>query len=131
MNKSFAERLSEDLGKAQKPEFDQAYAELRGIAEGICAAVSKGKPGLEVTLEPGYTTNLGQQFRLRLAVPTRNWSETLLRAYLPSEGFPVNLDLGDETPVACADKQALDDAVLRFMRKPEIANRMSIVRDML
>ena len=55
MSKSFAERLSEDLGKAQKPEFDQAYTELRSIADGIHEAVSKGKSGLEVKLEPGYT----------------------------------------------------------------------------
>jgi len=132
MSKSFADRLSDDLKNAQKPEFGQAYKALREIAEGIREALSKGAAGqLDVVLEPGYVTNLGQQYRLRLGIPARKWEETLLRAYIPSEGFPIKLDLGDEEPVTCGDRKQLDDAVLRFMKKPEVANRMSTVREML
>jgi len=132
MGKKFADQLSENLGKAQKPEFDQAYKELREIAEGICEALSKGKPpGLEVRLEPGYATKLGQQFRLRLGVPARKWQETLLRAYIPVDGFPINLDLGEELPKPCVNAQELQKAVLDFMNKPEVAGRMSVVRELL
>lgn len=132
MSKSFADRLSDELENAQQPEYDRAYRALRDIAEGIREFVDKSKTGqLDVDLEPGYVTNLGQQFRLCLGIPTRKWGETLLRAYIPSDGFPVKLDLGDEESVSCGNKQELDDAVLRFMKKPEITNRMSTVRELL
>ena len=111
---------------------DQAYKALHDVAQGICEALSKDKSAqLDVELEPGFMTNLGQQYRLRLRIPARKWEETLLRAYIPSGGFPVSLDLGDEQPEACDDKSQLDESILRFMNRPEIAHRMSIISDLL
>ena len=132
MSKSFGDQFSESLGKTQKPEFRQTYEAIRKIADGIRNALSKGRPGkLEVALEPGYLTNMGQQFRLRLSIPARKWEETLLRAYIPVDGFPVKLDLGEEEPVPCRDTAELEQAVLKVLKKPEIDSRLTIVRESL
>jgi len=132
MSKSFADQLSENLGKTQTPGFRQAYEALRKIAVGIRDALSKGQAGkLEVDLKPGYVTNMGQQFQLRLSIQARKWEETLLRAYIPVDGFPVKLDLGEEKPVPCADIAELEQAALDFLKKPEIDSRLTIVREFL
>lgn len=132
MNKTFTEQLSESLGKAQAPEFQAAYKALREIADGIQQVVSNGKSGqLEVSLEPGHVTNIGQQFRLRLRVPARKWEETLLRAYVPSGGFPVKLDLGKEDLVPTGNATELQQTVLDFLKTPEIDSRLTSVRELL
>lgn len=133
MAKSFAERFSENLGKSQKPEFRKAYNALENVARGIRDTLRSpgSQHNLDVELEPGYITNLGQQFRLRLSIPTRKWQDTLLRAYIPTDGFPVRLDLGEEEPVTCADQGEIERAVLGFLTRPEIDGRLTIVRDLL
>jgi hypothetical protein len=132
MSKRFADQFSKNLGKSRKPKSRQAYEALRNIADGIQVTLSKGRAGkLKVGLEPGYVTNLGQQLRLRLSIPARKWEETLLRAYIPPDGFPVNLDLGEEEPVPCRNTAELEEAVLKFLKKPEIDSRLTIVRESL
>ncbi len=73
MSKSFAEKLSESLRKEPNKEFVAAYVALREIAEGIRNAVGGKSTSLEVELEPGFVTNLGQQIRVTLKLPARNW----------------------------------------------------------
>ncbi len=130
MSKSFAKKFAESLGQAQKPGFREAYDTLRGIADGIRKTLSAGKKkGVVVDLEPGYATNLGQQFRVRLRVPARGWDQNLFRAYIPPDGFPISLDLDGEQPVTCPDAASLEQAVLDFLRKPEIDGRLTVLRE--
>jgi len=115
---------------------DEAYkAAKHALDEYVGALGSNMSEGLEagrllMVVEPGYLLNIGQQLNVVVRVPGLGVEDVLFRAYIPPTGFPVNLDLYDAEPVACADEDALGEAILQFVAQPAVRNRLATLREM-
>jgi hypothetical protein len=122
----FKERIKSALTKrTPEPAFREAVQSLREAAAAIQDAgiVSDA----EVRVEPGHLVNLGQQFNMVLTIPSRNFRDVLFRAYVPMDGYPVNLDFFGETPVPCPDQARLESEIVRFLSDRNVNARLQMI----
>jgi hypothetical protein len=97
------------------PQFKEVVDALRAVASGIAASVPVS--GASVTVEPGYRVNFGQQYNVILDIKPRKFRDTLFRAYVSAQGYPVRLDFFGENLVTCNDFNELEAAVRTFVRE--------------
>lgn len=97
-------------------DFTRPLQVLQQVSEAIGKNLS---PGLVCLLEPGFTTNLGQEWRLVIESPP-HWTHIVLRAHVPINGYPVQLDLYEEELIRCIDEAALRLELENFIKRPEI-----------
>jgi hypothetical protein len=97
---------------------------LREFCDGIEEA-TEGK--ILCTLEEGFLTNLGQEWRI-MVQPGRSGPKTiLLRAHVHADGFPVQLDFYDEDLVPCKDEAVLVRRLSEFLARKNTQNALSLL----
>jgi hypothetical protein len=118
-----------DFSTVASDPYGQSYEALKQIAGSIERKLNDGLPEspIKVEIEPGFQANMGQQLRVNIRIPTKQFRDTLFRAYIPVDGMPILLDLYGEEPEKCSDPQELQDKVLEFLLR--LKDRMASYRD--
>lgn len=128
---NFDSRLDQaiDFSAAASDPYGQSYEALKQIADSLQRKLNQGFPAeaIKVEIEPGFQANMGQQLRVNVRIPDKNFRDTLFRAYIPQDGVPIYLDLYGEEPDRCDSEQELQEKVLDFLRR--IRERMTSYRD--
>jgi hypothetical protein len=82
--------------------------------------VQKKKDAVKVVLIPGMLSSLGQEFKMQFQVSSsaRRFSQdyTLMRAWVPSNGYDVTLDLYDTSLTKCSNREQLQLALVEFVK---------------
>lgn len=127
MASTLKEKVSSILADSANDQsgYDEAVAKLREMAEAIQDAL--GEP-FSVRLEPGYRTNLGQQFKIGVRLADPVFSDILFRAYVPPDGYPVTLDLLEDEHPACRDAGELEQTLLVFLDKQPVKDQLKALR---
>ena len=109
--------------------FGQSYEALKEIAGSIERKLNDGLPDatIKVEIEPGFQAEIGQQLRINIRIPGKQFRDTLFRAYIPAGGMPVLLDLYGEEPEKCSDLGELEQKILEFLLR--LKDRMASYRD--
>jgi len=117
-----------DFSATANDPFGQSYDQLKQIAGSIERKLNKGLPGtpVKIEIEPGFQANMGQQLRVIVRIPDKQFRDTLFRAYIDDDGV-IHLDLYGEEPVRCNSQQELQDEIIRFLQG--IKERMASYRD--
>jgi hypothetical protein len=126
----FDSRLKQALDFSSGDPYSTSYEWLKEIARSIEGQLNSGLPEPEsivVDLEPGFQANIGQQLRVVIRIPKKQFRDTLFRAYIPTDGLPIYLDLYSEEPEQCASREELEQKVLGFLQR--IRDRMVSYRD--
>lgn len=118
-----------DFSTTANAPYGQSYEELKQIAGSIERKLNDGLQGtpIKVEIEPGLQATMGQQLRVNVRIPSKQFRDTLFRAYIPEDGFPIQLDLYGEEPERCDDAQQLQEKVLDFLKR--VKERMASYRD--
>ncbi|HSN99314.1 MAG TPA: hypothetical protein VLS89_13555 [Candidatus Nanopelagicales bacterium] len=106
----------------QDATFDSVIAVLHEVADGIHTAIFRKDGRVEMRVEPGFLVNMGQQLNLVVAID--GFRDTLFRAYVPVDGFPVTLDLFGEEGFVCKDEAELKATLIDFLKKKEVLLRL-------
>lgn len=80
-------------------------------------------------LEAGHRLNRGQEYRFVVRVPIVGLEDTLLRAFVPTSGFPVALELDEDEQRRCTDLDQVEREILDFLALPDVKARLREVRD--
>jgi len=107
--------------------YQQALKSLRDAVAAIGEALDAAE--LRVALEPGHLVGMGQQFNVLTQIERRGFRDVLFRAYIPTDGWPVSLDLFDDDFVSCQDEDALRKAIGGFIGRQEIRQRLRTLKD--
>ena len=107
--------------------FNEAVQKLRSLAAALEASLVPS--AIEVRVEAGHRVNLGQQYSFVVRVPKAGIRDVLLRAYVPTDGFPVTLDLFDDDHPKCMDIDQLEATILRFLGHADVKQRLLEVKD--
>ena len=85
----------------------------------------------EVKVELGHLVNQGQEHRVAIRATGIGLSDYVLRAFVPADGYPVMLDMFEETDRACADAESLVAALVELSEKPAMRQRLAAIRSAL
>ncbi|MFO0592498.1 MAG: hypothetical protein U0441_33450 [Polyangiaceae bacterium] len=125
LKNTIAGMLKDD--RAGASAFHDAVRKLRAIATALEASLAPDV--IDVRVEAGHRVNLGQQYSLVVCVPKAGLRDVLLRAYVPTEGFPVTLDLFDDEHPKCASLDELEATILHFLSHADVKQRLLEVKD--
>jgi hypothetical protein len=126
LQKKVATALKDERAGASSA-YNDVLRKLRTLAAAIEASL---KPdAIEVSIEPGYRANLGQQYTFVVRVPKAGLRDVLLRAYIPVDGFPVTLDLFDGQQPQCANLDALEMEIIGFLGHSDVKQRLLALKD--
>lgn len=75
----------------------------------------------------GFSVNLGQEWKIMLKPRSRDYEQTLLRAYVPLEGFPTSLDLYGENIVTCRSEAVLRQKLADFLKIKTVVETILIL----
>jgi hypothetical protein len=109
--------------RTEGDDFNRVLKVLKDTAEAIRETRFQ-QSHVVVRVEPGFSVNLGQQFKIVVSVPRQGFSDILFKAYIPTDGFPVTLDLFGQRDEQYNDLTSLRKAILRFMERPEVRLRL-------
>ena len=105
----------EVLGDA--PEENASWREARRVLDEAAQAITERvRPAAECRVVAGYVVNLGREFKLVLH--TDAVDQTLFRAYVPVDGWPVSVDMNLGDPVTCGNRVELVNALSSFLGDP-------------
>lgn len=105
---------------------------LRAFAEQVEKLINGSKEGgAEVSIELGHLLEQGQEHRVVVRAPSVGFSDYLLRAFIPPQGYPVVLDVLAEADHTCATAGALVAALVEHSRQPDLQRQLAAVRGML
>lgn len=110
--------VSGKLADQSQSSYEDAIQTLRQIALEIEKTLLPGK--IEICLAQSYHTDIGRQHKVVLRIPEQQYSDILLRAYVPVEGYPVTLDLFDDLCPSCADATAIKSTVKDFLQHKDV-----------
>jgi hypothetical protein len=131
---SFESRLDEilsHLDDSPPPMYDAMKARLKGVATRLSRSIDP-QGTATVTLEPGHTLNVGQQFNVVVHIPQRNnFRDTIFRAYLPPSGTPVTLDFFGGAAQTAVSPEQLEQHVIDFLSLPAIRGMIRGLREMV
>jgi hypothetical protein len=132
----FKDRLRKGLESVEKRDHDQfreVVAMLRDTASVIREFLQKGGQGASVSVDvvPGHLVNAGREHRIVVRAPSHGVSDYLLRAYIPTDGYPVVLDSVDEEDVEYPTSQKLQQALVKLVKEPWFQERLSGLREVL
>ena len=131
-DQSFKDRLRETLGNAAEPTaFGAALDDLKSIAASLEDLLNERFADRPIEIRPdlGFEARIGRQVNVRVAIPKRQFQECLFRVYIPSSGYPVQVDLFGEELVACPDRDQVQGLLLDFLARPATQDRLRQVRD--
>jgi hypothetical protein len=98
------------------------------ILEEFCAGVEEAtEDKLNCTLESGFITELGQEWRVMARSSNMTDGYILLRAHVPGDGFPVQLDFYDEELIPCANESALRKSLTNFLKQKTTQNNLTLL----
>jgi hypothetical protein len=117
-----ADPLPKTSREKQLVIFDQVLASR--------AALIGQRIDLTMTVEPGHSLSLGQQFNVTCRIDWRPFQSPLFRAYIPQNGDPVHFDFYGEQMVAANGDEEMKERVLEFVRNPDVMNRLMTLRHM-
>jgi hypothetical protein len=123
LNKKVAAVLEDE---AAPSDYDAVVGKLQDLAAAIEASLVPGT--IEVRIEPGYRTHLGQQYSFVFRLPKASFRDVLLRAHVPVDGFPVTLDLFDDNHPACKTLEALETEIIDFLGHRDVKQRLRALR---
>src|ERR1700693_109849 len=118
-----------DFSTIGSDPYSKSYEGLKQIVGSIERKLNDGLQGAltKVEMEPGFQANMGQQLRVNVRIPSKHFRDTLFRAYVPTDGLPIHLDLYGEVPARCDNLQEVQQEVLDFIGR--IKDRMASYRD--
>jgi hypothetical protein len=119
-----AEQMIEQLSLDTKLPADKATDKLQSVCRSLAERLFGGRKSGSVVLEPGFTTNMGLEQKVVVEVSARSFRDVLFRAYVPVDGYPVEVDFYGENPVRCTSESDLDKAVGQFIKRPEVLARL-------
>jgi hypothetical protein len=94
----------------------------------FCAAIREyTDQKLECWLIPGFSVNLGQEWRVMLKPWSRDYEHILLRAYVPLSGFPTSLDLYGENLNTCSSEAILRKNLANFLKTKTVGETISLL----
>ncbi len=94
------------------------FQAVLGIIDEFCQAIEQGAAGtLACVREPGFLTNLGQEYRVLIRTQRRQFEHILCRAHVDPAGLPTMLDLYDEDLTECDTEAVLRRELLAFLNK--------------
>lgn len=102
--------------------FAEQVAELIKQPDGITA---------EVKVELGHLVTHGQEHRVAIRAPKIGLSDYLLRAFVPLAGYPVTLDMFEETDRRCDTAESLVAALVELSGQPAMQQRLAAIRSTL
>lgn len=70
--------------------------------------------------ERGFATSFGQEWRVTVKPSADGYQQVLFRAYIPLDGYPVQLDLYAEEMKTCSNKSALQKELNVFLQQSAI-----------
>jgi hypothetical protein len=126
LNKKIADVLKDEREEAPSA-YDQVLRKLRDLAKAVEVSLAPG--AIHVRIEPGHRVNLGQQYRFVFLVPSVEYRDVLFRAYIPTDGFPVTLDLFDDKHPTCDTLDALETEVIHFLGHRDVKQRLLSLKD--
>ena len=127
-NHRLSEQLRDRLDRGT-PGYQQAWQALRALVDQVQDSIAGS--GVELVIEMGHPTDLGQQFNVVTLIPKLGFRDVLFRAYLPPmTGWPVTLDLLEPQYTECGTEEQLQDRVSRFVLSDDIVNRLRMLREM-
>jgi len=126
LKNTIAGMLKDDRGGSSP--FREAVQKLRALAAAIEASLVPN--AIEVRIETGHRVNLGQQYSFVVRVPKAGIQDVLLRAYVPTDGFPVTFDLFDDEHPKCSNLEQIEVTILRFLAHADVKQRLLEVKDL-
>jgi hypothetical protein len=72
---------------------------------------------VECWREPGFATSFGQEWRVTIKPAARAYQQILFRAYVPLNGYPVQIDLYAGEMTKCANEAALRKVLNNFLKQ--------------
>lgn len=127
LKKTVAELLQEDAS-GDLDRFKQAVGKLRELAEAVESSFAADT--VRVHVEAGHRVNYGQQYSFVLYVDKARLRDVLFRAYVPTDGSPVTLDLFDGEQHECANIEELETKVLEFFKHKDVRARLLEIRQL-
>ena len=132
-------KLVEGLKKSFAPVKEQTtdrYREavdlLRAFAEQVAELINQPSGGqAEVKVELGHLVNQGQEHRIAIRATEIGLSDYVLRAFIPVDGYPVVLDMFEESDRVCASAESLIAALVELSAQPSMQQRLAAIRSSL
>lgn len=79
--------------------------------------------------ERGFATSFGQEWRVTLKPSADGYQQVLFRAYVPLDGYPVQLDLYAEEMKNCSNKSALQKELNIFLQQRAVQETIDYLSD--
>jgi hypothetical protein len=120
MPTDFDNRLAEIFdSSSEDSRYKTAYDDVARIVKSIRRRMNQGlrEDPIAIEIEPGFQSTMGRQLNVVLKIERKHFRTTLFRAYVPDDGFPIQLDLFGEDAVVCGDKRELEEELLKFLDK--------------
>ena len=96
------------------------------VLEEFCAGVERfTKKKARCQLRRGFSTNLGQEWRIILHSSAGGPDQLLFRAHVPPGGYPVRLDLYEDRLTECIDEAALRAQLKRALALPAVQDAIT------
>lgn len=124
LKKSFAPVKDQaDKGVSEAVDLLHAFAEqvdeLIRSPDGVAA---------EVKVELGHLVNSGQEYRVVIRAPAIGLSDYLVRAFVPGGGYPVMLDVFEESDRRCDSAESLIAALVDLSSHAAMQQRLAAIR---
>jgi hypothetical protein len=138
-NKATLEQMDEELEQVltqtaaqSKVGYGEALALLKSVADRLAKFLNgPGRTEATVGLELGHAVSQGQEYRMVIHASSIGLKDYLLRAYVPSLGFPVVLDYLSEEPRRYDTQENLSAALVEMIKHPQMMARLLAIQQVL
>jgi hypothetical protein len=112
--------------------YREAVDLLRAFAEQVAELINQPN-GIkaEVKVDLGHLVNQGQEHRVAIRATEIGLSDYVLRAFIPFDGYPVVLDVFEESDRVCASAESLVAALVELSGQPAMQQRLAAIRSSL
>jgi hypothetical protein len=109
----------------QEPEVPEPFQEPLTVLDEFCRAIGEyTQDRVKVWRERGFLVNYGQEWRVLMQSASGGPVQPVFRAYVPLQGYPVQLDLHQEGLQTCRDRAALEAALAEFLRDVNVREQI-------
>lgn len=112
----------------------EAVDVLDELADAIKRNVFGGMENVQVGLAPGFTVNMGQQYKVVVRVledrddQFPSYTDILVRTYVPSAGYPVVIDAFGEEKARCFSRAELEAELKKLLKHPDLRLRLESLK---
>jgi hypothetical protein len=126
----FFEKLTKTLAQDRSVSGPPAKRRLYQLCEKLQEAINDGRRhSAHVSLQPGWKAQGYLIYNLTVEIPERNFRDVLFRVSIANKG-PVSLDFYGEDPLVCSTVAQMEDAIIDFLGKEEVRNRLNDYREL-